>query len=97
MDHGGSTSSGTRRPLIRWEADHENGWQTLIVQQGDGTFVAWAMCDHERGPVYVDTDISHACAAVLASLYRRTGHRVCTPSCSDWRLRAQLPVDTTST
>ena len=31
-----------RRRLVIWEARHDNGWTTVVMEQPDGTFVAWA-------------------------------------------------------
>ena len=84
MDQTGDTSQHSRP--IRWQADHDNGWRTVIVQQHDGSFAAWMTSGEERSPPYVDLDIYHAYAAVMASLYRHTGHRTCTDGCSDWQL-----------
>ena len=74
------------RTLVRWQAQHDNGWTTIIAQRADRRFAAWAMTGQTRTAVYVDTDIDHACAAVMASLYRMSGHRKCTAACHDWRL-----------
>jgi hypothetical protein len=35
-------TDAVRRRLVVWEARHDNGWTTLILEQPDGTFVAWA-------------------------------------------------------
>jgi len=28
------------RRLVVWEAQHDNGWTTVVMEQPDGTFVA---------------------------------------------------------
>lgn len=75
-----------QRTLVRWQAQHDNGWTTIIAERADRRFAAWATTAQECSPVYVDADIDHACAAVMASLYRMSGHRKCTAACHDWRL-----------
>ena len=30
------------RRLLVWEARHDNGWTRVVLEQPDGTFVAWA-------------------------------------------------------
>jgi hypothetical protein len=77
---------GAPRTLVRWQAQHDNGWTTIIAERADRRFAAWATTAQERSAVYIDTDIDHACAAVMASLYRMSGHRKCTAACHDWRL-----------
>ena len=41
------------RHLVIWEARHENGWTTLVMEQPDGTFVAWAGPDESVGVDHV--------------------------------------------
>ena len=77
------------RPLVRWQAQHDNGWTTIIAERADRRFAAWAMTGRAQTAVYVDANIERACAAVLASLYRMSGHRKCTAACHDWRLLGQ--------
>ena len=35
-------SSMIRRRLVIWQAKHDNGWISVVAEQPDGTFVAWA-------------------------------------------------------
>jgi hypothetical protein len=86
------TDDTSRRRLVRWECQHDNGWRTVIAEQSDGSFAAAALGDLPAGVDYVDRNIAHAHAAVLASLRRKSGHRRCSDECSDWRV---YPVDGT--
>jgi hypothetical protein len=36
--------------LVVWEAGHDNGWTTIVMEQPDGTFVAWAGEGNAIGP-----------------------------------------------
>jgi hypothetical protein len=49
----------TRR-LVVWEALHDNGWTTLVIEQPDGTCVAWAGLGEAIGVDYVDDTPKHA-------------------------------------
>jgi hypothetical protein len=35
-------SDPTLRRFLVWEAPHDNGWTTVVLEQPDGTFIAWA-------------------------------------------------------
>ena len=77
------------RHLVVWEARHDNGWTTL-VEQPDGTFVAWAGPDET---VDVDTletrkspfsECSHAWSALLkTSPLERRSCQITLPYCFD--------------
>ena len=43
------TEAVVRRHLVVWEARHDNRWTTLVMEQPDGTFVAWAGPDEPVG------------------------------------------------
>jgi hypothetical protein len=73
-----------RRPVV-WEAQHNNGWTTIIAQQKDGSFVAFASNGESVCVDYVGPDVSHAHAAVIAAWRWKSGHRRCTEECSEWR------------
>jgi hypothetical protein len=75
------------RFLVLWEARHENGWSTVISKQMDGSFVASTVRDGERCVHYVGYDVAHAHAAVLAAMFWKTGHRLCSTACTDWEIR----------
>jgi hypothetical protein len=79
-------SCANRRPRVRWEATHANGWVAVIVEQNDGHFAGWAMSGEQHTSTFVSNDIDHTHAAGVVLLARETGHRTCTASCSDWRL-----------
>ena len=86
---GVGTGSAHNRRLVQWESHHDNGWTTIIREQADGTFVAYAANGQASAVDYVDRNIAHANAAVMAALRRKSGHQRCSAECSDWRL--QLP------
>ena len=87
------TGDVRKRRLVLWESHHDNGWTTVITEQGDGSFAAAAVKEPPGAIDYVDRNIAHAHAAVLASLRRKSGHRRCSDHCSDWLL---YPVDGTT-
>ena len=39
------------RHLVIWEARHDNGWTTLVIEQSDGTSVAWAGPDESGASI----------------------------------------------
>lgn len=75
------------RFLILWEAQHDNGWTTVIAKQTDGSFVASTVHGDEQCVHYVGANVAHAHAAVLAAMRWKTGHRVCSTTCTDWTIR----------
>jgi hypothetical protein len=80
------TDAGRRR-LVVWEARHDNGWTTLVMEQPDGTFIAWAGPDESVGVDYVEDTPEHAQAAAMFALKRKRGHAECSPRCSDFEMR----------
>ena len=58
-----------RRPVIS-KANDDNGWTTLVIEQSDGTFVAWAGPDETVGVDYVEDTPEHAQAAAMFALKR---------------------------
>jgi hypothetical protein len=79
-----------RLPVV-WEARHDNGWTTIIAEQQDGSFVAFASNDEAVCVDYVGRNVTHAHAAVIAALRWKSGHRRCTNECSDWRMMPSSP------
>ena len=63
-----------RRSLVLWEARHDNGWITIVMEQPDGTFVAWAGLEETVGLDYVEDSPEHAQAAAMFALKRKSGH-----------------------
>ena len=59
--------------LVVWEARHDNGWITLVIEQPDGTFVAWAGLGEAIGVDYVEDTPEQAQAAAMFALKRRAG------------------------
>jgi hypothetical protein len=80
-----NTLGNLRRPVV-WEARHHNGWTTIIAQQKDGSFVAFASNGEAVCVDYVGFNVAHAHAAVIAALRWKSGHRRCTEECSDWQM-----------
>ena len=65
-----------QRHLVVWEARHNNGWTTLVIEQPDGTFVAWAGLGEAIGVDYVEDTHEHAQAPAMFALKRKSGpHR----------------------
>ena len=75
------------RHLVIWEARHDNGWTTLVMEQPDGTFVAWAGPDESVGVDYVEDTPEHAQAAAMFALKRKSGHAECSLRCSAFEMR----------
>jgi hypothetical protein len=75
-----------RRRLMIWQARHDNGWTTVVAEQPDGTFVAWAGPDDAVGVDYVEDTPEHAQAAAMFALRRKVGHGSCSRRCSDWEI-----------
>ena len=77
------------RPIV-WEAQHKNGWRTIIVQQHDA-FVGYTLDGRAVQLAYLRETFEEACAAVVASLARATGHNECSSECSEWVMRVSRP------
>ena len=75
------------RRLVLWEARHDNGWTTVVMEQPDGTFVAWAGPGEAIGVDYVEDTPEHAQAAAMFALKRKTGHEECSLRCGEWEMR----------
>ena len=71
---------------VLWEAHHENGWTTIVTQH-EGSFVGYTMAGTAVELAYTGDRFDDACAAVLASLARSTGHGRCSTECSEWVMR----------
>ena len=82
------------RHLVIWEARHDNGWTTLVMEQSDGTFVAWAGPDESVGVDYVEDTPEHAQAAAMFALKRKSSHGECSIRCSAFEMRTHLMVVT---
>jgi len=85
------TSPEVRRLLV-WEARHDNGWTTIVMEQPDGTFVAWAGTGETIGVDYVEDTPEHAEAAAMFALKRKSGHGQCSPRCSPFEMRRHTMV-----
>ena len=82
------------RHLVIWEARHDNGWTTLVMEQSDGTFVAWAGPDESVGVDYVEDTPEHAQAAAMFALKRKSGHAQCSIRCSPFEMRTHTMLVT---
>jgi len=80
------------RHLVIWEASHDNGWTTLVMEQTDGTFAAWAGPDETVGVDYVEDCPEHAQAAAMFALKRKTGHAGCSIRCSPFEMRIHAMI-----
>jgi hypothetical protein len=78
----------TRRLAI-WEARHDNGWTTIVMEQPDGTFIAWAGRGDAIGVDYVEDSPEHAQAAAMFALKRKSGHAACSAGCSEVEMRTR--------
>lgn len=74
------------RRLLVWRARHDNGWSTVVAEQPDGTFIAWAGQGDVIGVDYVEDGPEHAQAAALFALNRKSGHVACSNRCTDWEM-----------
>jgi hypothetical protein len=77
----------TQRSLAVWEARHDDGWITIVMEQPDGTFVAWAGQGDSIGVDYVEDGPEFARAAALFALKRKSGHDRCSAGCTDFEMR----------
>ena len=82
------------RMMAVWTARHDNGWQTSVVENPNGSFAAWAAPEGESGGVYTIVEEAEAGkAAALDSLRRDAGHSRCSNACSGWALRTFAVFD----
>ena len=80
-------TEAAHRHLVIWEGRHDNGWTTLVIEQSDGTFVAWAGPDESVGVDYVE-DCARTRAGggdVRAEAQERP--RQCSIRCSAFEMR----------
>jgi hypothetical protein len=75
------------RRLLVWEARHDNGWTTIVMEQPDGTFTAWAGQGEAVSADYVEDSPQFARAAALFALKRKSGHERCSSRCTDFEMR----------
>jgi hypothetical protein len=80
----------------RREAPHDNSCTTLVMEQPDGTLVAWARFADAICVDYCRGHAGHAPAAVMLGLKRKYGDGECAPQCGDWevRMHTTLPSQT---
>ena len=80
------------RHLVVWEAQRDNGWMTLVIEQRDGTFIAWAGADEAVGVDYLEDCPQHAEVAAMFALKRKSGHAECSDRCSTFEMRSYRTV-----
>ena len=78
-------SLAERRPLVMWQARHDNGWRTVLLEQPDGAFVAYAGI-RRTVILHREDSLERARDAALAALEQETGHGTCSPGCSEWAI-----------
>jgi hypothetical protein len=61
-----------------------------VMEQPDGTFVAWAGPGETIGVDYVEDSPEHAQAAAMFALKRKSGHAGCWPRCGEWEMRTHV-------
>jgi hypothetical protein len=93
MQEGSALTELWQRHLVLWEAFHDNGWTTLVMEQSDGTFVAWAGPDESVGVDYVEDCPEHAQAAAMFALKRKSGHDQCSIRCSAFEMRTHTMLE----
>lgn len=90
---GTSAYGKPHRMMAVWTATHDNGWQTHVVENPDGSFAAWAAPAGEDRTVAVAALAEQAKRSAAATLLEHTGHDACSPSCSRWLLRTYAVFD----
>jgi hypothetical protein len=80
------------RHVAFWSARHDNGWNTFICEQPDGTFAVIAAPDTARGvsPDSIEQALQPAKISAARALEEKTGHRKCSPQCERWQKHSQL-------
>ena len=78
--------------LSFWRALHDNGWETCVRSNADGTFSAWAENESTIGPELRVQTAEGARAAALTSLREQTAHDDCSDRCLGWRVKVYTNV-----
>ena len=76
-----------RRRLVVWGSTPRQRLTMIVMEQPDGTFIAWAGPDETVGVDYVEDCPEHALAAAMFALKRKSGHVECSPGCSAFEMR----------
>lgn len=69
-----------------WQQRHDNGWLARVVEQPDGTFIAWA-APVGTTPIcldYIEDSLQFAQDAAVYALRKETGHQRCSDQCDSW-------------
>ena len=80
------------RHVAFWSARHDNGWNTFICEQPDGTFAVIAAPDTARdvSPDAIEQALPPAKASAARALEEKSGHRECSADCERWQKHSQL-------
>ena len=80
------------RHVAYWSARHDNGWNTFICEQPDGTFAVIAAPDAARGvsPDAIEPALQPAKASAARALEAKSGHATCSEQCERWQKHSQL-------
>ena len=66
-----------------WMARHDNGWQTYVIQNADGTFSAWTAPEGQTPNVdYIEMDPETVKATAMFALSKKGGQHACSAACS---------------
>ena len=80
------------RHVAYWSARHDNGWNTFICEQPDGTFAVIAAPEAARGvsPDSIEPALQPAKASAARALEEKSGHANCSEQCERWQKHSQL-------
>jgi hypothetical protein len=87
-----SQSGGQHRLMQVWNATHDNGWSTMVVENPNGSFAAWAAPSGQPVVGYaIEPEAHRGKVAATTALAQSTGHAECSDRCSRWA-RKTYPV-----
>lgn len=79
------------RLITRWNARHDNGWTTYVLERSDGAFCGGAAAN-DANPIVLDRvewDLDAAKTAAESALKDKTGHAQCSATCTPWEAETQ--------
>jgi hypothetical protein len=87
------------RHVAFWSARHDNGWNTFICEQPDGSFAVIAAPGTARdvSPDSIEQSLQPAKASAARALDEKSGHHECSPQCERWQKHAQLFMEVSQT
>jgi hypothetical protein len=87
------THLARKSPLLAtWEAQHDNGWRTALIEQPDRTFIVRVGPGSQNGVVLLEGTLAAALRAALWALERGSGHAACSEACSEWVMTVSSDV-----